>query len=121
MPFIELRESESERSQHFQKLPKNKPKHSQNIGKLRKIQPRHQAAMITEEGQKVLVESINKIPEIVEGLEEKKDKSMQLICNKQLEYFHSRDAIINGTFEGLMKALEGLSVFFGQTARLRYD
>jgi hypothetical protein len=110
MPFTDFTESESDRSQRLQKLPEDKPKHSRNTGKLRKVQLGQQAALIAEEGQKAVVDSINKISETV-------DKTMQVICDKQLEYFRSRDAIINRTSEGLVKALEGLSVVLGQSAR----
>jgi hypothetical protein len=117
MPFTDFTESESDRSHRSQKLPEDKPKHSRNTGKLRKVQPEQQAALIAEEGQKAVVDSINKISETVERLEDKKGKTMQVICDKQLEYFRSRDAIINRTSKGLVKALEGLSVVLGQSAR----
>jgi hypothetical protein len=117
MPFIDFIESESDRFQRSQKLPEDKLKHSRNTSKLQKVQPWQQVALIAEECQKAVVDSINKIPNTVERLEDKKSKTMQVICDKQLEYFRSRDAIINMTSEGLVKALEGLNIVLGRSAR----
>ena len=64
------------------------------------------------------MDSINKIPETVERLEDKKGKTMQVIYEKQLEYFRSRDRMINRTSEGLVKALEGLTIVLRQSARV---
>ena len=51
-------------------------------------------------------------------MEDKKGKTMQVICEKKLEYFHSRNTMINRISEGLVKALEGLSIILGQSARV---
>jgi hypothetical protein len=52
-------------------------------------------------------------------VEEKKCNNLKDICDKQLEYFKQRNQMINVTQQGLVRALEGLTIVLGDLVRNR--
>jgi hypothetical protein len=81
------------------------------------MQPMEVAAAQVEEGQKEIVSSINRIHETTVEVEGKKCQNLKDISEKQLEYFKQRDNMINLTQQGLVRALEGLTLVLGDSVR----
>jgi hypothetical protein len=83
------------------------------------MQPIELAAAQTEEGQREIVNSINRIHETTIEVEDKKCNNLKGICYKQLEYFMYKDNMINITQQGLVRALEGLTIVLGESVKNR--
>lgn len=89
-----------------------------STGKKRKSSTSQKLVEAQSDGNKAMVESIDKIHLTNLQIEEKRSKDLSTICDKQLEYFRVRDRQINKVQRGLVNAIAGLSQVMGRALSL---